>query len=576
MGETFNEQIMTETNLHHLHHAVMGCVVEDEQGKCYGITCEHVTRAADGVFHIENEFGKLEQVGRSMQFRKDKPFKHDIDMFELDEAVQSVVTAKYMDTKENSVPCRVYQNDIQKLYGKQIFHVQGFVEKESNSTVFGRICSAEVHKRFSHLINVKHNFLVEGQGAAFAQEGDSGRLVASRSEDGSLELLGITTAGKFRIDSGDVSQKRSLCLLLNSGLKMLRKFYKKKLCLRSSSLSLAEAEAKPKTGLVIWFKTPEQIKEPDFDLCEHLETLTTCFAVAETSDNVDLLLKFEVKMSNKVFSRDDVASDEYTYDQSDQICVFDSMLACQYLYEKRFNEAEEHLKTACRMIPKRSRFPVRLLCKVISYVTWLFLDMDKLDEMKLMLDAGLEFMEETKHFKSFPSESIGYQYYDYARYYLRKHQDQDAAQMAKRAVEYFMQENRDEDGSPNRQILAVSQFAMIKLGCGEEFDTYDQTINDGDIVEVEKFLGQLGAVANDQPSVQLTDYLLAVCDLNYRKGNIEKAIEAAQRCLKIAGEKGLEDEILWSRNRLKILSRLKTKMNMQDKRDVTRKQLDSK
>ena len=173
---------------------------------------------------------------------------------------------------------------------------------------------------------------------------------------------------------------------------MLRKFYKKNLCLRSKSLSLAETEAKPKTGLVIWFKTPEQIKEPDFDLCEHLETLTACFAVAETSDNVDLLLRFEVKMSNKVFSRDDVASDEYTYDQSDQICVFNSMLACQYLYEKRFKEAEEHLKTACRMIPKRSRFPARLLCKVISYVTWLFLDMDKLDEMKLMLDAGLEFI----------------------------------------------------------------------------------------------------------------------------------------------------------------------------------------
>ena len=185
-------------------------------------------------------------------------------------------------------------------------------------------------------------------------------------------------------------------------------------------------------------------------------------------------------------------------------------------------------------------------------------------------------MEETKHFKSFPSESIGYQFYDYARYYLRNHQDQDAAQMAKLSVEYFMQENRDDDGSPNRQILAVSQFAMIKLGCGEEFDTYDQAINNDDIVKVEEYLGQLGAVANDQPSVQLTDYLLAVCDLNYRKGNIEKAIEAAQRCLKIAGEKGIEDEILWARNRLKILSRLKTKMNMQDKRDATRKQLDSK
>ena len=173
MGETFNEKIMTETNL---HHAVMGCVVVDEQGKCYGITCEHVTRAADGVFHIENEFGKLEQVGRSIQFRKDKSFKHDIDMFELDDAVQSVVTAKYMDTKEKSVSCRVYEDAIQKLYGKQIFHVQGFVDKESNSTVFGRICGAEVHTGFSHLINVKHNFLVEGQGAAFAREGDSGLI----------------------------------------------------------------------------------------------------------------------------------------------------------------------------------------------------------------------------------------------------------------------------------------------------------------------------------------------------------------------------------------------------------------
>ena len=45
----------------------MGCVVVDEQGKCYGITCEHVTRAADGVILVENEFGKLEQVGHTIQ-----------------------------------------------------------------------------------------------------------------------------------------------------------------------------------------------------------------------------------------------------------------------------------------------------------------------------------------------------------------------------------------------------------------------------------------------------------------------------------------------------------------------------
>ena len=544
-----------------LHHAVMGCIVEDEEGKCYGITCEHVTRAADGVFHIENEFGKLEQVGRSIQFRKDEPFQHDIDMFELDNALQSVVTAGYMDTKGKSVSCSVYQEDIQNLYGKEVFHVHLSGQSDENTATLGRICSAEVHEQFSDLLNVKHNFIVEGQDSPFAQEGDSGRLVASRSKDGCLELIGITTAGKFQLDFGEMSKKCSLCLLLNSGLKMLRRFYKKKLCLHYKSLSVNGTEAKLKAGIVIWFKTPEQIKQPDFDLCEQLETLTACFAVKEASDNVNLLLKFEVKMSNKVFSRDDVASDDYSYDQSDQICVFNSMLACQYLYEKRFKEAENHLKTACRMVPKRSRFPIRLLCKVISYVTWLFLDMGKLDEMKSMLDASLKFMKETKHFKSFPSESIGYQYYDYARYYLRKHQEQNAAQMAKRSVEYFKHEKRDNDGSPNRLALAVSQFAMIKLGCGEEFETHEQTIATDDIDEVEKYLKQLDDVADDQPSVQLTDYLLAVCDLNYRKGKIPKAIEAAQRCLKIAGEKGLEDEILWSRNRLKTLSRLKTNMS---------------
>ena len=546
----------TESNL---HYAVMGCVVEDDQGKRYGITCKHVTLAGDGIFHIENEFGKLEQVGRTIQLRKDEPFSHDIDIIELEHSVKAVVNAGYMDSKENSLPCRVYDSGIQKLYGKLVFHIQESVvdHDQTHTKVFGRICSADVHKEISHLINVKHNFIVEGHGGTFAQEGDSGRLVASRSEDGYLELVGITTAGKFSSEFlGDIPQNWSVCLLLKSGLKMLHKVYKKKLHVCNQSLTLSDSEAKLKFGAVIWFKTPEQIKQPDFDLCEHLETLTACFALDETSENVDLLLKFEVKLSNKVFSRDELASEEYTYDQSDQVCVFNSMLACQYLYEKRFKEAEKHLKTACRVISKRSRFPVRLLCKVISYVTWLFLDMDKLDEMKLLLDASLEFMEETKHFKSFPSESIGYQYYDYARYYLRKNQNIEAAQMAKRSVDYFMQENRGEDGSPNRQILATAQYAMIKLGCGDEFDTYDKPITNDDIDEVETCLVELGDVAEQQPSVQLTDYLLAVCDLNYRKGNIAKAIEVAQKCCKIAREKSLEDEILWSRNRIEILSKL--------------------
>lgn len=539
-----------------LHHAVMGCIVKDEEGRFYGITCEHVTRAADGVFHIKDEFGRLEHVGRSLRFQNDGSFSHDIDIIELNESVQKVLTAGYKDRQGTNIPCRIYKEPVKNLYNREVFHIYASDHSDIQVRAGGTVCNSEIHENYSDIINLDHNFIVQGFDTPFAQEGDSGRLVASISEDGWLVLLGITVAGKFQLESGEISQKTALCLKLNSGLKMLKKFYKKKLSIHGESIAATDAKSKGlQAGVIIWFKTPEQIKQPDFDLCDHLLTLTTCFALKESIENVSLLLMFEIDMSNKVFSRVDVSSNEYSFSQSDQNCVLNSMLACHYLYEKRFEESESHLKIACRMVPKNSRFPVRLLCKIISYATWLLLDMNKLDQMKSLLDAGLEFMEETKHFKSFPSESIGYQYYDYSRYYLRKQQALEAAQMAKRSVDYFIAERRT-DGSPNRLILAVSQFAQIKLGCGENFETYDQKITLTDIEEAETCLKQINHIASGQPSVQLTDYLLAVCDLNFRKGNIIVALENAKTCLTIAEEKHLEDEIAWSKARIEKLKTL--------------------
>ena len=546
-----------------LHYAVMGCLVEDEDGKVYGVTCEHVTRAADGIFHVENEFGKLTQVGRVLRFYKEKHFKHDIDLIELNEALQAICHATYRNTEGKPCSCRIYEGTTRNLYGRQVFHC--FVESQSSEkkALTGKVCGADTHKDHSDLINFSHNFIVDGIVSPFAKEGDSGRIVGTISDDGTLELVGIIVAGRFSLRNGDISQNCSLCLLLNSGLKLLNKYYKKtlRLCNKSSSDKIALTNTL-KEGSIIWFKTPEQIKVPDFDLCEQLEMLTACFSVKDNQDDVQILVNFENKMSNKVFSREDVSSDNYNFDYSDQNCVFNSMLACQYLYEKRFKKAENHLKTACRMVSSRSRFPVRLLCKVISYATWFFLDMNKLDEMKLLLDAGLEFMEDTGHFVSFPTESVGYQYYDYARYYLRINEVQQAAQMAKRSVEYFMSECRKDEGSPNRLILAVSQFALIKLGCGEEFESSHQIISEEDVNEAGRYLKEVENIADEQPSVQLTDYLIAQCDWHFRKSNLGKAIKAARQCLKIAQANKLEDEIKWSRIRLETL--LKMRVNNQN------------
>ena len=538
-----------------LHHAVMGCLVKDEDGQVFGVTCEHVTRVADGVFHIENEFGKLEQVGRSLQFRKDK-IEHDIDIIELDKTLQTVLAAGCKDDCRNNIQFKLYKGKVSDLYDREVFQYCVGNQSDDSFCIRGRVCDAGTHEKHSDLINISHNFIVEGHDVPFAKEGDSGRLVAIHNENKSVDIVGIITAGKFELKFGEISQKTSLCLLLSSGLKVLSKYYKKKLRLHDKSLSLSRNSFQSvclKYGGIIWFKTPEQIKQPDFDLCERLEMLTACFTITEQNDNVQMLVNFEIEMSNKVFCREDVTSNEYSFNNSDQNCVFNSMLACQYLYEKRFKETERHLKTACRMVSCRSRFPIRLLCKVISYVTWMLLDMDKLDEMKSLLDAGLEFMEETRHCKSFPTESIGYQFYDYARYYLKKQQVQEAAQMAKRSVEYFTEEKRSDVGSPNRLILAVSQFALIKLGCGEEFETCDQQVSQEDINEAEEFLAKVHQIADDQPSVQLTDYLLALSDLYFRKGNLTKALETTKKCLTIAQEKNLEDEIHWSRKRIEKL-----------------------
>lgn len=418
-------------------------------------------------------------------------------------------------------------------------------------------------------------------GTLFATPGESGTAVALRrkSSKESWMLIGILSGG---------TKEYCVCLYLASVIGYLNEYYQKDLELCDCSPLVLEDigdfmivnECIP-CGIQIFImcKTPEQIAPYNFDLVDRTLYLICCTYDAVDERKLKEILKMKKVLSDKVNDRNKLINcSVFENDKPEYVATERGMLACDFLYNEDPKSAEKHLKIATDCIPKSHDLGLRLLCKHVTYVTWFCLEVNSeksLEEMESLLETAIEVFQELKELLGFPTESLGYLYNDFSRYYMKKYdtarklpqhlRNKDyehslrrcAIEKAMLAKDLFEDMHKKENTSSTRtrMILADCQAAFSILGCGETFNVVEGEINETELKDAECIVDCVKQELIDVPLVQKTDFLIACCDLYFRKGQISKALKQAQICLRDSKRKQYPLGIRESINRINYFSK---------------------
>lgn len=540
------------------HKGRIGGYLEDEDKHLYGITCRHVTQSAyDDIIYIKDALGNHVPFGKIAQ-RKDL-FRIDTDMnlIFINEEMLIHCEKSFRNSRGDICPVRIYEETIKDISGCKVFlrSVHSSSEgKLSLDITHGIVASVEQQNLLDENQAIRGNFLVESTNIC---PGDSGNVLLMERDD-TLYIVGMVVGGYTTTST--ISEEFCLCGNLHHGKLFLEKQFGKTFQLPTTSnlgpINKENAiECFVSSGSVIWVKDPEDIVKSDFILFEHLITLIDCFGYTTFSTNETKLENyFEEQLSKHVNSRNESIQTISCHSDSEE-CFRQCMIGCQYIYSENFVKSDEHLKAAVRLISKAS-CRNRLLCKLITYSTWQLLETGKLDNMKKLLEDGESYMLKMKECNACPLKSIGYHYFDYARYYKRTHNCNEAMSMARKSLEFFELDEKYRGKPSHGKCFALSMIARLNLHCGENFETRDQKMID--IKEAEECIVDFKSFGK-LPAVEKTSYLLVKTDLHYRKGEIEKAQRCARKCCHLAAQNRLKQELSQALIRIKELSKMLNK-----------------
>ena len=430
-------------------------------------------------------------------------------------------------------------------------------ETGSGSCISGQIESEEVHKSESSDLP-DYSILLHSCGALF-KPGDSGTVIV-REKNNTLELLGILT-GSYKSESNN--ENYITCLLLQKGLQILNYKYDKTFHIFHPSKEQRKDNGELiLSGSEIWIKTqlqsvksPEDIADIDYQFVEIIYNLIDNMKDDDISTkNLQLEEENEKLLSNCVSSMGELKSQESICDSPAVRCYYLCMNGCSFLYKGDFSRSIQQLTAAAKMIiklPCRNR----LLCRMITYATWNLLKTEKLKDMEQVLFVAEPYMASMKKLNVCPNSSMGYYFFDYARFYIKQGKINKALEKANASLVQFRQGKKPSVG----KILSLAMVARLYLNCGDEFERRNFEIVASRVHEAKELLGEAR-----QPSaysvVAETTILLTETDLYYRLGNIDQAIESAARCFDLASANNLNEEQIHAGIRIQKLEEMCSKM----------------
>jgi hypothetical protein len=508
----------------------------------------------------------------------------DVGLIRIDPRVVSQLRNKEIFDKQISL----YSDSFQSIFGKEVkkYKANGnhYEICKFDTSDSGFIASETEHKQFG-VENAQ--FLVKGTNNVFAKEGESGTAIAVKSGEGNVtELIGLLCGG---------SKGFTVCLFLPTVLEYLNTHlgYNLKLYepegfgadfamngpnsdVISASKDVENQNAKKyiPSGIKIYFSllTTERVAPLEFNLVERVLTLLCKRFIPIDLNKYEVLLKREQTLSLLVSKRETISDNAIFENESpDFVAVKKGINACDCLYLGKAVTAETLLKQAISCIMKTEEdLALRLLCKLVSYITWHCLvknTPDSFHDLKVLLEEGIDIFEtDFKDLIGFPLESLGYLYYDFSRFYMKLWENEykmnptnkyriKAVEKAKQAVNIFREDHINKQKLPEtarRLVLAQSQLIYSLLGCGHSFNTYEDITNE-ELTEAGDIFKSINLDMDTMPFVQIVNYFIALCDLQFRKGNLSKAFHTARKCLKISENKGYRYGAVSERAKFRVM-----------------------
>ncbi|XP_071148356.1 uncharacterized protein [Mytilus edulis] len=535
----------------------VGIFLAAETNRLYGVTSKHVTtQSSDMLVYLRKEnrnfvkFGKVKEIS-SMNIN------HDVSIFEINVDICHKLFSNNVNEKWNSKSQLLMCNS-ENLYGS-------FVRtKGLNETGIVHFAIAQVATRQEHTendINTEVYFLVKPvTNYPFIQPGDSGNVVSIQKTDVSYTYymhIGLII-GKFEnritasaLKSADENSKQYvLCLNLKHAFETLKNVTNLKL--NAVVPAYQNNGVLKENGMKLWIKTRtvQCISRGDFDLPDHLINLIFCIkeTVSQRPGMFWTENTYMLRLSQFVNSRNDLEPSGCV--TADHKCYLHAILGCDFLFSEKYDLAEHQLKKATTMIAATSS-PYRLLCKMITYITWLLFKQKKLIQMRNVLYHGFNFMLRFKEHDVRIHDSIGYIYFDLSRYLIATRKPQKALRMAYKSLEYFESFQRDGRTSLEKQALAWSLIARLSLNCGEFFERIHQ--EPIDLSKASLYIIMLERNLDNLPTVQQVCYYMVKTDFFYRQGYITEAIKSARISVEMSQENVLCEELLKSSVRLRYL-----------------------
>lgn len=545
----------------------------------FGLANRHVLLfATEGVFVVRKDNEEKILLGYPVYTSVKGSEALDFGLFEVVAEMKTNVTnaITYESDVMKSEDLTVYGGSLESLFGAPVFKYRpdgadSHLKMTNYNTSSGTILSEEENT------NQKQGatFLVRGNGKEFAVRGESGTAVATRGHNGKVQIVGIISGG---------SGERVQCLFLPFILKEFIESYGIRLDILTSTFqelsnfepwkndscgSMSTTLVPSGSTIFIWFtkdltKTPEKISPSSINLKDRTIIYLGQVFGKENDQNVfSEILKQERELTRLINQRGTL--EDYSIfenDKPDYVAMENSLKACDELYQGNLEMAEKRLKIALRAIKPVDCINCRRLAKFVTYLTWFKLEkntVESLEEMKDLLKEGIEYYDDNKHEERFPTEVGAYLYYDSARYYLKEIENMvsnsvetqtfnhdtalekrdRALKMGEKSVHIVEQIPKDllpeEQKEHNKKdvtrlILMKSDFASALLGCGETFHPKTFVVSSEDINKAEKHIADICSEVHNAPTVQYASYLLACCDLQFRKGNFVKALAYAKEC----------------------------------------------
>ena len=514
------------------------------------MTSRHATLHFDRRVFIST----VEQLGTCMSFHAHHS-SNDVDIFKIDEQFRSKLCACLHPANGQAQHCNLFKGSIGDLYGRHVLKYQNFNrEASTTSSATGKILSKAKHKMIERFMSDPDAELyVEGlpEGRVFGKRGESGTAVAVYGETGAVEIVAIIQGGSSA--NADLSGY-TRCMFVPRMVSHLQGVYKKIFDLFVyQPLNCTDAVH---FGDTILF-TPDQIVIEDFDLCDKIVQLFGSISFDNaTPERLEFIQSKERELSTQLNDRQYIETKDDN--SAEQGALFNSMLACQFIYDENYRECEKHFKMTCRHIGKAKEFGLRILFKMITYVLFLYCNTDdKTNHRKLLTEVRKILNEDDDITKSngFPRERLGYISYEYARFYRKDLNRKCGLDESHCAVTEFKKAHDASMSSDtaNRLVLAICENIDILLWVGK---STDEEISVNDIEDARKKIQLVEAMRNKHKiaTVQEVEYLICRSDLAFRQGKLSEGFRFANYALSMSKDAKIIASQKHAETRLSIIS----------------------